>query len=779
MHQIELNTLALQRFLQRSFNFISPALLTFALMTNLAAYADEESDQPNTERENDASNLETVTIVATQPEQFDRKPSAVTVIGPDQLNLFSHSDIQRILRQVPGVALQVEDGFGLRPNISIRGVASERSGRITLLEDNVLIAPAPYSAPSAYYFPTAGRMHRMEILKGATSIAQGPYTIGGVLNLISTPVESSSRGSADIHLGKFGSQRIHAWQNFANNGKLSVLLETHLWFADGFQEIDRSDTNTGLDIRDYTAKFKFEPTSNQSIEVKVQFADQTSQQSYLGLTDADFSSDPYRRYGVSDLDEITTSHQQFMATYRVELGENTFFRTTAYRNTHERAWFKTEGIDFDGSESAETLNRTSWSNVIYAVNTQQNIGNVSWSDMSAILNGDMDTPPGSIQIRSNARDYISQGWQFWVSHQLELGETSHQIEASFRIHEDEEDRLQRNSSYHQENGSLVLDDWGLLGNAGNRIQEARATAFYIQDTIDMGNLTIQPGLRFEDIQQNRTRYEIRSGRTTNPASRNASNLRSTRQNSTKVWSPGLGISYQTSDSVVVFAGTYRGFSAPSNASGVDEESAWIYETGIRYVSGTQPMKASLVGFLTDYDNLLGECTASSGSDCEVGDAFNGNAATVRGMEFQASLELAQDRVFSWPVNVNFTLFSAQFDNDIADTDFFGHVSKGDPIPYLPESQFNVSTGYVLKPIEAYVTLVRVGEVCVRASCGAFEKVKGSTTIDASLKYQLHEWVTLNGRIENLTNEQSIVSRHPYGARPNMPRTISLGIKLDW
>jgi len=60
--------------------------------------------------------------------------------------------------------------------------------------------------------------------------------------------------------------------------------------------------------------------------------------------------------------------------------------------------------------------------------------------------------------------------------------------------------LQRNSTCHQENGSLVLDDLGLLGNAGNRVQEAEALAFHIQDNIAFGNWVLTPGLRYEDIE---------------------------------------------------------------------------------------------------------------------------------------------------------------------------------------------------------------------------------------------------------------------------------------
>ena len=142
----------------------------------------------------DASFLDEITIVGERTD-MRQITGAAQYIGEAQLQEQSYSDIQRILRQAPGVSLQIEDGYGLRPNISIRGVATERSGRITLLEDNVLIAPAPYSAPSAYYFPTAGRMHAVEILKGPAAIMQGPYTIGGAMNMISTPIPSVRGGS--------------------------------------------------------------------------------------------------------------------------------------------------------------------------------------------------------------------------------------------------------------------------------------------------------------------------------------------------------------------------------------------------------------------------------------------------------------------------------------------------------------------------------------------------------------------------------------------------------
>ena len=149
----------------------------------------------NTQKQNqpNCAQLEPITIFGSADQARDVAGGA-SLISAEELEQFENSDVVRALRRVPGVSIQLEDGWGLRPNISIRGTATERSSRITLMEDGVLIAPAPYSAPSAYYFPTFGRINSVEILKGPASITQGPYTVGGAINLSPTPIPANNQG---------------------------------------------------------------------------------------------------------------------------------------------------------------------------------------------------------------------------------------------------------------------------------------------------------------------------------------------------------------------------------------------------------------------------------------------------------------------------------------------------------------------------------------------------------------------------------------------------------
>ena len=717
--------------------------------------------------------FEEVTIVGTR-DDVRNMPGAAHVLGPDDIERFGYTDIQRLARQIPGVSIQVEDGYGLRPNISIRGVASERSGRITLLEDNVLIAPAPYSAPSAYYFPTTGRMHSLEVLKGPAAISQGPYTIGGALNLVSTPIPAEPGGAIVAEGGQHGTWRLHATYGGSTDRGLGFLIETHQWVAHGYQAIDRGG-ESGLAIADYTVKARFAPpASRHRFDVKLQFADQVSDQSYLGLTDADFADDPFRRYGISALDEIETDHDQTILRYTLALGNALEFSAVAYNNTHARDWFKTEGIDFDGSEDAQTFSRTSWWNVIRAANLGATLSGVDSAQLLATLHGAADTPAGSIQIRSNAREYFSRGVQVGLEWDADFGGTEHAIDIGARLHADEEDRLQRNSTYSQRDGRLLLDDAGLLGNAGNRIQEARALSVFIHDRIAIGRWSVSAGLRYEDIEQKRTRFETRPGRTADPAQRSAGNMRDQRENLTTVLLPGIGASLDTTENTELFVGAHKGFTAPSNAPGVNEETAFNYEAGARFYR--QRWNGEMTAFLSDYNNLLGECTASSGADCEVGDAFNGDAATVRGIEASFSADLSTGMGLRLPLTLTLTRMDATFDSDVADTDFFGDVRRGDPLPYLPKQQVHATIGWLYGRAQANLALHYVDEVCVRASCGNFETTDSAFTIDIAGSWQLNEHFAIFARIENLTRSTGIVGRHPYGARPNKDRTAAAGVR---
>jgi Fe(3+) dicitrate transport protein len=151
--------------------------------------------------EYDVETIESVSIIGTKADARKIAGSG-TVISNEDLQKTIDTDIHKILSAVPGVYFRTEDGYGLRPNISIRGTSIDRSAKVTLMEDGVLIAPAPYTSASAYYFPTSGRINSVEVLKGPSSISAGPSTIGGAINLISTPIPEMTSGKLVQEFGE-------------------------------------------------------------------------------------------------------------------------------------------------------------------------------------------------------------------------------------------------------------------------------------------------------------------------------------------------------------------------------------------------------------------------------------------------------------------------------------------------------------------------------------------------------------------------------------------------
>ena len=379
-------------------------------------------------------------------------------------------------------------------------------------------------------------------------------------------------------------------------------------------------------------------------------------------------------------------------------------------------------------------------------------------------------------LRDNARRYRSRGVQLAVEWSADAWGAQHDFEFGARVHEDYEDRLQRNGTYTQAGGELVVADVGVFGNAGNRIQSADAVSLYFVDRVDLGRFEFRPGVRVEDIDLARTRYETRDGLTADPASRAAANLWDERSNNIRVVIPGIGALYELTDNWSVFGGVHRGFTTPGNSPGADEETSVNYELGLR--GGVGNLAVDAVAFLTDYDNLLGVCTVASGADCEPGDAFNGDAASIRGLELSLRRTLTLPAGTRIPLGLTYTYLDGQFDNDIASTDFFGDVQTGDPLPYIPEQQWQLAAGLERGPLAAYANLAYVGDTCVRASCGPFERTESATTLDLSVHYALGDRFSVYGRVDNVTNDDSVLGRHPYGARPGRSRSIAVGVRAS-
>ncbi|HMP92535.1 MAG TPA: TonB-dependent receptor plug domain-containing protein, partial [Phnomibacter sp.] len=498
--------------------------------------------------------LQEVTIIGSR---YKTLSGSGVVITPVVLAKLNQPDVTKILRTVPGVNIRDEEGYGLRPNIGLRGTPVNRSAKITLMEDGILVAPAPYADPSAYYFPTVARMQGIEVLKGSSQIQYGPYTIGGALNLLSTPIPKSFSGHALASYGSFGTNQQRVWLGDSQSN-LDYVFEINRLASHGFKKLDGGG-NTGFDRRDVMAKLRLHTREGaktpQSVTLKVMSMTEDGHESYLGLTYEDFKASPNRRYAATQKDRLDMNHQHASLTHTISPAIGLHLNTTAYYNRTFRNWARVNTVGGQGLNNilADPLTHA----LPYRIMTGQANGNITY--------------------QSAARSFQVKGLQSNLQYSFTTSQFTHRIQAGLRYHEDEADRIATQSTYAMADGTMILTAAGVTGNAENQIRSANAWATYLQYNLEYKGLTISPGLRYEKVKLGLSNY----GNADN--ARLGTNLRIA-NNQVDIWLPGVGFNYAITRYMHAFGGVHKGFSPPGTPTATTTQQARM-ETAINYELG--------------------------------------------------------------------------------------------------------------------------------------------------------------------------------------------------
>ncbi len=699
-------------------------------------------------------------VILGSKYQAKNRTGSAFYISPEELATFNYTDINRVLRSVPGVSFYEEDGFGLRPNISLRGTSPERSAKITLMEDGVLIAPAPYSAPAAYYFPSVARMQAVEILKGSSQVQYGPFTTGGAINMLSTKIPDHFNAFLSASYGSFNSGRLHT-KIGDSKGHFGYMVEYLNFNSDGFKDLDLGG-NTGFDKNDLVAKFRLNTSKKASLaqvlEFKFQYSDEDANETYVGLSDSDFEDTPYRRYAGSQADEMINEHIQFMTTHLLAFSDHFHITTNAYYNGFSRNWYKLDAVTLDGE-------RRGLSGILSDPDN-----NLSYFQL---ISGEQDSPSDALLVKANNRKYISKGVQTKLDYHWMGEHTFHDIEIGLRYHYDEEDRYQWVDGYNITNGIMNRTSEGTPGTDANRISDARAFASFALYKLKYKDLTITPGLRYEDISLGRTNYG------SNDIDRTGTDI-SFRENNSSVWIPGIGFNYNF-NRFSIFGGVHKGFSPPTSKEGEKAEESINMELGSRFTFNG--ISGEIIGFYNDYSNLLGSDLAATGGTGSL-EQFNAGEVNVQGVEVLLNYDfLAENKSLKLPITLAYTYTDTEFKSSFGSAeDIWGEVTTGDELPYISKHQFNAGLSLDHPLFNINISGRFNGEFRTKAGKGTIpsdELVPSSFVMDISGAYHLNSHTSITGNIINMLDEVYAVSRVPSGLRPGHPFGAYIGIRLQY
>lgn len=528
-----------------------------------------------------AEELTEITILASR-DRLAKAPVGLQTLSAADLARSRVLTINEALRKIPGVFARDEEGFGLRPNIGIRGLNPARSSKVLLLEDGLPLTFAPYGDNSSYFHPALERFERIEVMKNSGQIAFGPQTIGGIINYISAPTPAEFRGGVSMRAGNLGLRELEA----DIGGRIDA-SETG-WRVDAIHKHSAgSRENIDIDVRDVGIRLEQPLGETQSIAWRANLLRERSQVPYSGLTAAEFRENPRGNPFVNDFFDIDRSGYSFI--HGLRFGDSVKLRTAIYHTRLQRNWWR---------QSSNSLQRPN------------DASDPDCTDMKNLL-----TTCGN---EGRLRAYRTTGVEPRVDLKGDTGVFEWTAQLGLRHHRESQYRLQVNGDTPNARSP------GIGPNAGLReddLREVRANSGFVEVTVRRGLFSVTPGVRYEDIGY--ARFD---------------RLRGTRgETSFSATVPGVAVSFDVTENLTIFAGMHRGFAPPrvEDAIGIggasvdlDAESSWNREVGLRWQS-PEGLRLEVSAFDMDFENQVVSATLAGGSGATL---TNGGATRHRGIE---------------------------------------------------------------------------------------------------------------------------------------------------
>lgn len=122
-----------------------------------------------------------VNPTAIVPSRLEGFSSAATIVDAETITERQPSNVNELLKRVPGVTVINDDAAAHHGGIGIRGAPPRRSRKMLVMEDGHPVNLALWLDPSVHYWAPLDRLESVEVLRG-TIINHGPNNNFGVIN---------------------------------------------------------------------------------------------------------------------------------------------------------------------------------------------------------------------------------------------------------------------------------------------------------------------------------------------------------------------------------------------------------------------------------------------------------------------------------------------------------------------------------------------------------------------------------------------------------------------
>ncbi len=273
--------------------------------------------------------LPTIQVIGSQEDSISKIPGAAVIVSQEQIQQFTPSSTEEILKRVSGVYVKPEEESAIVANIGMRGISSA-DYKTLILEDGVPVAVGLFVGNGRYYNPRIQRMDSIEVLKGSSALRYGPMNIGGVVNYRTKQPKDGAL--VDLSIGSWDTYKTTVELGGSSPTKDSNVGAILSWAkSDGFMD-------KGYEMKDAVIKAGTAIGDNQWVGVKFTHYENDANISYRGQFLGEYHAKKQNNPAPDDW--FLTERNSFDINHRWDINPDTELQTLLYWSEMNRDYWR-------------------------------------------------------------------------------------------------------------------------------------------------------------------------------------------------------------------------------------------------------------------------------------------------------------------------------------------------------------------------------------------------------------------------------------------------------
>ena len=289
-------------------------IMTIALIASASAYS--------------ATEIQLDKTVVSSTTGFEKpiveENKNIVLITSEDISKKQYTDVESILRDTPNVVIQ-ETEFG--PVVNLRGSGERSMSRVKTMVDGVTITPLEEAMGTLPINSIPiGAIEKIEIIPGGGATLYGSGTTGGVVNIITKSNARKDFINADVKYGSFATKDtgIAFGQNIADN----------LYVNFAGQYVDKNDyrENEELESKSFNGGFDYKINEKHRVKFQANHYDDNSTSS----TAVEKALLKYNRKLAGENISADSERKSFALDYEYKPKDNLTFYANAFKTKYER-----------------------------------------------------------------------------------------------------------------------------------------------------------------------------------------------------------------------------------------------------------------------------------------------------------------------------------------------------------------------------------------------------------------------------------------------------------